>query len=317
MKCVVLDGYLVNFDRQAWATAACHELVWHDYTAPEEIAAAIGDAQAVFTNRAPITAQTVAACPALRYIGTFGTGFNMIDLEATTAAGITVCNVPGYSTQGVAQGTFGLLLDIVSRISVYNDFVKAGKWTESVDSRLTAITTTELAGKTMGIIGLGSIGQAVARMAMAFGMKVIACRRSSGRGMDGVEMVSFEELLARSHVVSLHCPLSAQTAEIINASTLSQMREEAILLNTARGGLLNEADVAAALDSGKLAWAGLDGLSQEPPQNSPLTLHSRTVITPHVAWMARETRGRLLEIAAANLEAFVAGTPQNVVTLQK
>ena len=317
MKFVILDGFLPNFDNIG-INIGEHEQVWYPETEPEQVAQRIGDAQGVIVNRVNISSATMDACPNLRYIGTFSTGVNMIDLPAANKRGITVCNVPGYSTAAVAQHTFGLLLEIAGRVGQLDQLVRNGGWNNSSESgpNIVSISIQELWGKTLGLLGAGNIGTQVARQGIAFGMKVIAYdqHRSANLSPD-VEFVDFDTLLARSDVLSLHVPLTEETKGIIGQDSLKRMKDGAILLNTARGALIDDTAVAAALDSGKLYAAGIDVMAPEPPlPGNPLIGHPRAVITPHVAWIPRETRERLLKLVEGNIMAFAAGKPVNVVT---
>lgn len=312
MKLVLLDGYLANFEGNQLALGAEHQQQWYPATAPHEAAERIGDADGVIVNRQMVDDELMERCPNLKYIGALGTGYNMIDLAAATRRGIVVTNCPGYSTPAVAQATFGLLLDVMSRVSVYDQLVRTGGWKKGGAKALTAVSTHELAGKTMGILGLGEIGQAVATIAAAFGMEVLGYRRTPGDST--VPLVDLDTLLAKSDVLSIHCPLTAETTGLINRDTIAKMKDGAVIINTARGAILNEKDVAAALDSGKLAALGADVLTAEPPEETnPLVGHPKAVITPHVAWMPVEARQRLLKQVEENFLAFVAGSSQNVV----
>lgn len=314
MKIVVLDGYLVNHDRLPWAVAERFpDLAWYDETPDALAAERIGNAEAVFVNRTPLEAETLRQCPNLRYIGVFGTGYNIIDLPAAKAQGITVCNVPEYSSHAVAQHALALLLAVTNRAAEFSAYVKAGRWTLPADPGVTAVPMTELAGKTLGIFGYGSIGRVFGEACRALGMQVLGFRRHPD-GREPVPMVSLDVLRRESDVLSIHCPLTPETRGLIDRAFLSGMRPGAILLNTARGPILNEADVAAALDSGQLSAAAVDVLGTEPAGlESPLVRHPRCIVTPHVSWGPRETRQRLLQISADNLFAFLDGSPQNTV----
>ena len=321
MKIVILDGYSLNPGDLDWsAFSNMGETTIHDRTPvddQEEIIRRIGDSQIVLTNKTPITRAILDRCPAVRYVGLLSTGYNVVDVEAAREKGIPVCNVPGYSTASVAQLTIGLLLEICHRAGHHNQAVHAGRWSESIDYCFWDGTLIELAGKTMGIVGFGSIGQAVGRIAGALGMTVIACGPHPwAMGERPAPYVPLEELLRRSDVVSLHCPLFPETRGLINRKTISRMKEGAILLNTSRGPLLAEQDVADALNSGRLRAAGVDVAETEPiPAASPLLAAKNCVITPHIAWAPLEARRRLMDIAAGNLRAFLAGSPVNAVNL--
>lgn len=313
MKIVILDGFLVTRgDLDFSPLDALGEVVCYGDTAPEDTANRLRGAQAAFCNRAPITREVMAACPELRFIGTTGTGVNMIDLAAAKERGITVCNVPGYSTDAVAQMTMALLLSIACSVSPLNAYLHAGRWQQAQDETIAGTRLFELSGKTMGILGFGAIGQKTARLAAAFGMRILYYQRHPLPGWEE-SYRTLEQLLRQSDVLSLHCPLTEETRGIIGAKALQQMKPGAVLLNTARGALIDPFAVARALDSGHLYAAGLDVLDEEPPGPShPLIGHARCVLTPHVAWSPTETRRRLIAACAGNLRAFLAGKPQNV-----
>lgn len=313
MKVVVLDGFLVNYGLNGLPLGASHEVIWYRESPLETIPGRLAGAQAVFVNRTPLR-EAAFASPALRFAGVFGTGYNHIDLSAAARAGVTVCNVPAYSTEAVAQHTMSLLLNLCCRIDAHNHYVKNGLWKDLSDPPLAGRGSFELSGKTIGLVGYGNIARAVGRMARSFGMRVLAWRRHP-LPEEGVTFTSLNQLLAASDVVSVHCPLTPETRGLINAEALSRMKHGAILLNTARGPVLDEEAVAQALDSGKLSMAGLDVFHREPPVNaSSLAFHPRVIATPHVAWTPKETRERLLKISAENLLAFLRGTPQNVIS---
>lgn len=314
MNVVVLDGYLVNHDRLPWAVAERFpDLVWYDETPDALAAQRIGDAEAVFVNRTRLDGPTLRRCPKLRYIGVFGTGYNIIDLSAAGELGITVCNVPEYSSYAVAQHAMALLLAVTNRAAEFSAYVKAGKWTLPADPGVTAVPMAELSGKTLGVLGCGSIGRVFGEACRALGMRVLGCRRHPD-GREPFPMVSLETLRRESDVLSLHCPLTEETRGLVDREFLSGMRRGAILLNTARGAILNEADVAAALDSGQLSAAGVDVLAAEPAgPESPLVRHPKCIVTPHVSWGPKETRQRLLQTTGENFFAFLEGAPQNVV----
>lgn len=316
MKIVVLDGFLVNHDHLGWGLDSQHDVTWYDSTKPEEVVSRIGDAEIVYINRQPMPAAVFEACPQIKFIGILGTGFNMIDLQAAAKAGVTICNVPAYSTNAVAQCLFSLLLNISFKTHLHNEYVHAGKWVTNIDSELVGKPMFELAGKTLGIVGFGNIGAAVAKIANAFGMRVLAYRRHPDRSLetDQLRFVSLDELYAQSDIITLHCPLNAESEGMINKDAIAKMRDGAVLLNTSRGAVLNEQDVADALDSGKLSMVGVDVLSSEPPKaDNPLARHPKVIVTPHLAWTPLETRRRCLDVSEANLLAFLSGNPQNVV----
>lgn len=317
MKQVILDGYLVNPGDISWAPLEqLGELTCYDTSPKELIVERLAGAQAAYVNRTQLTRAELEACPELRYIGCLATGFNNVDTQCAKELGITVANVPAYSTYAVAQCTFGLLLEIVQRTSEFSSYVKTGTWTSYVDQNVMGKPIIELYGKTLGIVGMGGIGKVVADIAIAMGMQVLAYRRNPDKSMesDKLRFVSLEELLAQSDVISLHCPLNEGTKNLINEQTIARMKDGAILLNTARGAVVDEAALSAALDSGKLYYAGVDVLTQEPCGDaSPLVHNPRCIITPHIAWAPRETRMRLVERVAANAKAFLDGAPTNVV----
>ncbi len=319
MKIVVLDGYCLNPGDLSWdAFAAMGELTVYDRTSlndEEEIIRRIGDAQAVLTNKTPLSRAVLERRPQVRYIGILATGYNVVDTAAARERGIPVCNVPGYSTRSVAQLAIALLLEICHHVGRHDQAVHAGRWSACPDYCFWDYPLIELAGKTMGIIGYGSIGQAVGEIAGALGMEVIAnSRHSWPDGTKTAQYVPLEELLRRSDVVSLHCPLFPETRGLINRETIAQMKDGSILLNNSRGPLIVERDVADALNSGKLYAAGVDVADTEPlPAESPLLTAKNCVITPHISWAPLEARRRLMRMAAENLGAFLAGAPANVV----
>jgi glycerate dehydrogenase len=268
------------------------------------------------TNKTPLNAETLAALPRLRYLGVLATGYNVVDIAAARARGVPVCNVPAYGTASVAQAVFALLLELTNRSGAHSAAVRAGRWSASPDFCFWDGELIELAGRTLGIVGYGEIGRAVGEIARAFGMRVLAYSRSGvpGATSDGAEWVALDTLFRESDVVSLHCPLTPETRELVNTARLASMKPGAFLLNTARGPLVNEADLAAALHAGRIAGAGLDVLSTEPPSaDNPLLRAPNCVITPHIAWATRAARARLIHTAVENVRAFLADTPRNVV----
>jgi len=317
MKIVVLDGYtLCPGDLDLRELETLGETTFYDRTPQEEIEKRIADAQIVLTNKAKITRETMQACPNLRYIGVLATGYNVVDIEAAKERGIIVTNVPAYSTQAVAQHTMALLLAGMSRVNEYDAGVKRGAWSASPDFCFFAGAMEEIAGKTMGIVGFGSIGQAVARAALGLGMKVIVHTRTRRETALDVSFVSLDELLAQSDIISLHCPLTEKTQHMIGEEAIGRMKHGARVINTARGPLVDEAAMAAALEAGKVACFMADVLSTEPPlENNPLLHAKNTILTPHVAWAPHDTRVRLKEIAVGNIRAFLDGRPRNVVSL--
>lgn len=315
MKIVILDAYAANPGDLSWDEfAALGELTVYDRTAQEYAAARIGDAEVVFINKVRLTDDIFAACPNLKLVSILATGYNIVDLAAAKRRGITVCNVPGYSTRAVVQMTFALLLEICQQVGLHSGAVHTGRWQTCPDFCFWDRPLIELDGKTMGIVGYGAIGSAVGTVAHALGMKLLVTARHEKPVPEGARFVSLPELLAQSDVVSLHCPQTAENARMIDAGALAQMKDGAILLNTARGGLLDEQAVADALRSGKLLAAGMDVVSAEPIRaDNPLLTAPNCFLTPHIAWAPLETRRRLQAISAENLRAFLAGKPQNVV----
>ena len=315
MKIVILDAYAANPGDLSWDEfAALGELTVYDRTAQEDAAARIGDAEVVFINKVRLTDEIFAACPNLKLVSILATGYNIVDLAAARRRGITVCNVPGYSTRAVVQMTFALLLEICQQVGLHSGAVHTGRWQTCPDFCFWDRPLIELDGKTMGIVGYGAIGSAVGTVAQALGMKLLVTARHEKPVPEGARFVSLPELLAQSDVVSLHCPQTAENARMVDAGALAQMKDGAILLNTARGGLLDEQAVADALRSGKLLAAGMDVVSAEPIRaDNPLLTAPNCFLTPHIAWAPLETRRRLQAISAENLRAFLAGKPQNVV----
>ena len=289
------------------------DVTYYDVLSPVALARAAADADALLINKAQIDESIISAAPNLRYIGTYATGYNNVDLAACTARGITVCNVPGYSTDAVSQHVFALLLMFCGAVDKYSASVAKGEWKRAKTFTYMPWQTREIHGKVFGVYGYGNIGRSVAHIADAFGMKVIVCTRTVPQDCP-YELVGKEEIFSRSDILSLHCPLTAQTACLVNEHTLSLMKRDAILINTARGGLIDEVALASALNTERIAGACLDVLAAEPMRKDcPLFRAKHTVITPHIAWTPRETRQRLVEDVAYNLRMFMAGTPINIV----
>ncbi len=285
----------------------------YDLTHPEEIAERIKDADIVLCNKTPLTADVLQAATHLRYIGLFATGYNNIDLDYTGTHGITVCNAGGYSTDAVAQHVFALLLTHMSRVDDYRRFCDEGSWIGSDVFSPFCFPMAELKGQTLGIVGFGNIGRAVAKIALAFGMEVLCFTRTK-REYDGVTFVSFDELLRRSDIISAHCPLNEQSAKLFDVTAFERVKKGAFFINTSRGGVVDEAALKEALESGKLSGAALDVLETEPmTADCPLYGVKNCIITPHVAWAPLQTRTRLLSLVCDNIRAFLGGTPQNVV----
>ncbi len=282
-------------------------------TSPEELPARVADADIVLCNKVPITAEVMAGAPKLKYVGLCATGYNNVDVAYARAHGITVCNVPSYSTDAVAQHTFAFILALYNRVADYNATVVAGDWIRSPIFSYFPLPITELAGKTIGIVGYGAIGRRVAQIAKAFGMAVLVYTRRPC-GDPTVEQVPLDDLLSRADIVTLHCPLNEQSVGMMDAAAFAKMKRGALFINTARSPLVDEVALRAALDSGHLGGAGLDVLETEPmAADCPLIGAPRCLITPHVAWAGRETRARLVEQVAANVRAFLNGTPINTV----
>lgn len=316
-KIVVLDGHASNPGDLSWdGLKAFGELTVYERTPEDQVLERIGDADIVLTNKVPFKADRISKLPHVKYIGVLATGYNIIDTQAAEQAGIIVTNIPAYSTDSVAQITFAHILNITNHVSHYAEQSRAGRWTQAPDFCYWDTPLIELAGKTIGIVGLGNIGMHVAQMARLFGMDVFAFTSKNSADLpEGIQKATIEGLLGVSDILTLHCPLTPDTFELINADTLSKMKRGAILINTGRGQLVNEADVAQALRDGQLSAYGADVMCQEPPTaDNPLLSCPNAYLTPHIAWASFEARQRLLEIAINNVAAFIAGTPQNVVT---
>jgi glycerate dehydrogenase len=314
MRIVVLDGYTLNPGDLSWERlAALGTLTVHDRTPGELIVERSRGADVLLTNKTPLRADALAELPELKYVGLLATGYDNVDVRAAAGCGVTVTNVPGYGSDSVAQMVFALLLELCQNAGVHTASVRSGEWTRSSDFCYWRKPLVELAGKTIGLVGCGRIGEQVARIATAFGMHVIVHTRTR-RAVPGCEWVTLDELLRTSDAVSLHCPLTADNTGMINKETLAMMKRSAFLINTARGKLIAEPDLAEALRTGVIAGAGLDVLSAEPPAaDNPLLHLENCVITPHIAWATREARERLMHIAVDNLQAFLQGQPIHVV----
>lgn len=316
MKIVILDGYAANPGDLDWGEfSALGDCVVYERTPKDLVVERARDADAVLTNKSILDRAAIAALPALRYIGVLATGYNVVDVPAARERGIVVCNVPDYSTPGVAQAVFALLLELTNRVGDHARSVRAGEWVAAKDFSYWKYPLVELQGLTFGIVGFGRIGRAVARVAQALGMRVLIGRRNlAATGGGGPRVVDLDTLFRESDVVSLHCPLTDENRGLVNAARLALMKPTAYFINTARGPLVNEADLAAALNEGRLAGAGLDVLSVEPPlADNPLLTARNCFITPHHAWATRAARERLLKVSAENLRAFLAGRPVHVV----
>ena len=315
MKIVVTDGYTLTSGDLSWDKIARYgQLAVYDRTAINQIKERCSEAAIVITNKTPFSRETISALPNLKCIAVTATGYNVIDTKAASEKGIVVCNVPGYGTASVAQHVFALLLELTNAVGQHSASVRAGDWNQAADWCYTLQPVVELSGKTMGLVGYGNIGQQVGRMAAAFEMKVIYFNPSARQTAVG-EQVSLETVFTQSDVVSLHCPLTAENRGMINKALLQTMKPTAYLINTARGPLINEEDLAYALNEGVIAGAALDVLSVEPPTDAqlPLITAKNCIITPHNAWMSREARQRMMNMTEKNIEAFLQGAPINRV----
>ncbi|MBN2645551.1 MAG: D-2-hydroxyacid dehydrogenase [Desulfuromonadaceae bacterium] len=319
MKIVVLDGHTLNDGDLSWqALETLGPCTVYPRTAPQQVAERCADAELVLTNKVVLDAQQLQALPRLRYIGVLATGYNVVDLEAARRQGIVVTNVPAYSTDSVAQMVFALLLEWCQQVGHHNRRVHEGAWSGCVDFTFRDTPLLELAGKTFGVVGFGQIGAAVTRIAQAFGMNVLVSTRTPADHPELVQgrypVVSVDELFQQSDVISLHCPLTAETSRLVNGERLAGMKAGAILINTGRGPLLDEQAVADALQRGQLGALLVDVLSTEPPgADNPLLTAPNCLITPHIAWATLAARQRLMATVVANVRAFLAGTPQNQV----
>lgn len=317
MKIVVLDGYTLNPGDISWeGLEALGEVTVYDRTKPEEVVERIGDAEVVYTNKTPITRDTLDQCGNIRFIGVLATGYNIIDIEAAKEKGIPVSNIPTYGTAAVSQFAIALLLELCHHIGEHSDAVKNGEWTSNPDWCFWKYPLVELAGKTMGIVGFGRIGHDTGKIAQALGMKVLAFDAYKRPELESetCRYADLDTLLAESDVISLHCPLFPDTEGIINKDTIAKMKTGVMIINDSRGPLIVEEDLRDALNSGKVAGAALDVVSTEPiKMDNPLLSAKNVILTPHIAWAPKESRQRLMDIAVENLQCFVDGTPQNVV----
>jgi glycerate dehydrogenase len=317
MKIVVLDGYCLNPGDLSWDTLrGFGEVDVFDRTPANQVAERAAGAAIVLTNKTPLPAEVLARLPELRYIGVLATGYNVVDVDAARQRGIVVTNIPTYGTDSVAQFVFALLLELCHRVGMHSDAVRAGEWSRSADWSFSKSPLMELAGKTMGVIGFGRIGRVTGRIADAMGMRVIANDEYQGDApaYAGFRWTGVPELLRESDVVSLHAPLFPATQGMIHAGSLALMKTSAFLINTSRGPLVVDQDLADALNQGRLAGAGLDVLSVEPPlPSNPLLSARNCLVTPHIAWATREARARLLDQAMRNISDFLSGNPRNVI----
>lgn len=316
MKIVVLDGFTLNPGDLSWkGLQELGECAIYDRSAPDEIIGRADGAEIIITNKVVLSTDTITGLDKLQYIGVTATGYNIVDVDAARKRGVAVTNVPTYGTASVAQMVFAHLLNLTQNVAHHAQTVSDGRWCSSEDFCYWDTPLIELAGKTMGIIGFGRIGRATAKLAIAFGMKIIAHDViPPGQTPDGCEMVTLEGIFRRADVVSLHCPLTPETGNIVNERNLALMKNMAFLINTSRGQLIDERALVEALSNGKIAGAGLDVLAVEPPEEqNPLLRARNCYVTPHIAWATRAARERLLNVAVENVAAFVAGKPKNVV----
>ncbi len=316
MKIVVLDGYGLNPGDLSWdSLKALGDVVVYDRTAPEDIVERAKDAEAILTNKVVVSAEIIDKLPELKYIGVLATGYNVVDVEAARSRGVVVTNIPAYSTDSVVQMTFAHILNITNRVAHYAWENRKGKWSDSEDFCYWDTPLTELCGLTLGIVGLGNIGKKVARIARTFGMEVYAATSKSSASLpEGIQKTTFNGLLGVCDILTLHCPLTEDTRELVNKDTLNMMKHGSIIINTGRGPLVNENDVAEALKTGQLAAYGADVMCQEPPsKESPLLMAPNAFITPHIAWATLDARKRLMNICVDNVRAFIDGKPKNMV----
>lgn len=317
MKIVVLDGYTLNPGDISWeGMEALGEVTVYDRTKEDEIVARIGDADVVYTNKTPITKETLDACPNVKFIGVLATGYNIVDIDAAKEKGIPVSNIPTYGTAAVSQFAIALLLELCHHIGEHSQAVKAGDWSSNPDWCFWNYPLVELAGKTMGIIGFGRIGQDTGKIAQALGMKVLAYDAFQKPELESetCKYADLDTLFAESDVISLHCPLFPSTQGIINKENIAKMKDGVMIINDSRGPLIVEEDLRDALNSGKVAGAAVDVVSTEPIQmDNPLLDAKNCIITPHIAWAPKESRQRLMNIAVDNLKCYAEGKPQNVV----
>ena len=317
MKIVVLDGYTLNPGDISWdSLKQLGDVVVYERTPPDKVLERATGASILLSNKTPLNAALIEKLPGLKYIGLLATGYNVIDVEAAKKHGIVVANAPGYGTASVVQQTFALLLELTQRVQRHSDSVMHGDWAHSADFCYWNYPLVELAGKTIGIIGFGDIGKKVADVATAFGMNIIgnSRTRTDQRARKNFRWADVPELLECSDVVSIHCPLFPETQGLINAANLEKMKRSAYLINTSRGPIVNDQDLADALNNGTIAGAGIDVLSVEPPQaDNPLFKAKNCIVTPHIAWATHEARLRLMDLVVSNVAAFLNGKPLNVV----
>lgn len=319
MKIVVLDGYTLNPGDMSWKDfEELGEITVYDRTKVQDVVARIGNAEIVYTNKTPITRETLEACPNVKFIGVLATGYNIVDIEAAKERNIPVSNIPTYGTASVSQFAFALLLELCHHVGTHSDAVKAGEWSHCPDWCFWKTSQVELAGKTMGIIGFGRIGQETGKIAQAFGMNVLAYDKKRRQELESetCHYTDLDTLFAKSDVISMHCPLFPSTEGIINKETIAKMKDGVMILNDSRGPLIVEEDLRDALNSGKVAGAAVDVVSTEPiREDNPLLEAKNIILTPHIAWAPIESRQRLMNIAVENLRCFLKSKPQNVVNL--
>lgn len=316
MKIAILDAYTANPGDLSWsALEALGDLTIYDRTAPAEVVERATGADAILTNKVIIGKNEMDALPSLKYIGVLATGYNVVDIPEAHKRGITVTNIPAYSTMSVAQMAFAHILNIHNQVAMHSQAVKAGAWSDATDFSFQLTTQQEIATMTIGLVGLGNTGMATAKIALAFGMNVQAFTSKPQEALPaGIKKVTMDELFQTSDIVSLHCPLTESTKELVNKDRLAQMKNTAILINTGRGPLLNEQDVADALNNNVIAAAGIDVLSKEQPlPDCPLLSAKNCYITPHIAWATLQARVRLIQIASDNMKSFIEGKPVNVI----
>lgn len=316
MRIIILDKKTVTLnDISLNEIESLGEVTAYDLTSPEQVIERIGDAEIVLCNKSPITKEVIASCKSLKYVGLFATGYNNIDVEAASERGITVSNAGSYSTMAVAQHVFALILEFSSKVGIFSNSVKNGDWIKSQTFSYFNYPTKEINGLTIGILGFGSIGKTVAKIADAFGMRVIVSTRTVPKdGLSSYEFVTQDELFKQSDIITIHCPLTKDTAGLICKDNLNKMKKNAILINTSRGGVVIEQDLTDALNNDVIAGAGLDVLSAEPMlSTNPLINAKNCIITPHIAWAPKETRQRLVSIVADNVRCFLDGKPKNIV----
>ncbi|MBR3691618.1 MAG: D-2-hydroxyacid dehydrogenase [Clostridia bacterium] len=318
MKMVVLDGYALNPGDNPWdALAALGELTVYDRTTPGEVISRAADAEILFTNKTVLGEHEFAALPRVRYVGVLATGYNVVDIAAAEKRGITVTNVPTYGTASVAEHTFALILELCRHAGAHDRFVQAGGWSKAPDYSASITPQTELFGKCLGLVGFGRIARRTAEIARAFGMNILSCTPHPPEDAPWVEFVSLAELLRRSDILSMHCPAKPETVGMCNADFFAAMKPTAFFINTSRGQLVEERALRDALESGGIAGAALDVLSEEPPGESLLIGAKNCIVTPHIAWATLDARRRLMAVCAENLAAYLAGAPTNCVTRSK